>query len=306
MELKQLAYFRCVANCEHMTKAATQLGVAQPFLSKTIAALEDELGVELFDHVGRGIRLNSNGDFFYKRVSELLDSLENTCQELKKMASYAEQGAIEIASNTGLYIPGLLSYFRKYAPDIHITYSTAERAQLIDMLRRKTVDFVICSPCIEGPNDLESQLILTEECPLIHPPGHWVSRASRLRLQDLKNEPFVGVKKGYGIRDTSDGFFAAAGMTPKYAIETSDTRVVWELVKSGCGLAFTSFTTLVTDPVLRENYVALAEPPCYGTVGLTYRKDRERDHTFALFTEMTAQYFKHRKKDAQISMMNLK
>lgn len=115
----------------------------------------------------------------------------------------------------------------------------------------------------------------------------------------------MGVKKGYGIRDTSDGFFASVNLTPKYAIETTDTRVVWELVKSGCGLAFTSFTTLITDPVLRENDVTLLEPACYGTVGLTYRKDRERDLTFAQFTEMTAQYFKHRKRDAQISTIDV-
>lgn len=302
-ELKQLMYFKCVAEYEHMTKAATRLGIAQPFLSKTIAALEEELGVGLFDHVGRSIQLNQNGDFFYKRISELLDSLDTTCQELKKMASYAENSAIEIASNVGLYIPGLLAYFRKYAPDIHITYSTVENGQLVEMLRTKAVDFILCSPCLEGHSDLESQLLQNEECPLIYPPGHWLSRAANVRLQDLKNEPFVGVKKGYGIRDTSDRFFAAVGMTPKYAIETSDTRVVWELVKSGCGLAFTSFTTLVTDPVLRENYMTLAEPPCYGTVGLSYRKDHKRDHMFEQFTAMSSQYFKELRRDALLSVM---
>lgn len=79
-----------------MTKAANRLGVAQPFLSKTIAALEDELGVELFDHVGRSIQLNSNGRFFYQRVSELLDSLDNTCRELKKRPAARSGGPLKL------------------------------------------------------------------------------------------------------------------------------------------------------------------------------------------------------------------
>lgn len=295
MEIKQLTYFKCVAEYEHMTKAANHLGVAQPFLSKTIAALEEELGLELFDHVGRNIQLNPNGEFFYKRISELLNSLEDTCGELKRMASYMGDNSINLASNVGLYIPALLAYFRKYAPDIHITYSTVPHERLVQMLSSKQVDFILCSPCIKDGGEMESRQVHHEECPLIYPPGHWLSQVHKVRLQDVQNEPFVGVTKGYGIRDTSDGFFAQAGIQPKYDIETTDTRVVWELVKTGCGLAFTSFTTMITDPVLRENFIAVQDPPCYGTVGITYLKDRKKDRIFTQFTEMTTQYFKELK-----------
>ena len=301
MELKQLLYFKCVAEYEHMTKAALRLGMAQPFLSKTIAALEDELGVELFDHVGRGIQLNQNGNFFYKRISELLTNLDNTCDELRKMDQYRDSGTIEFASNTPLYIPGLLSHFRKYAPDIHITYSAAGHDQLLEMLRDKRVDFILCSPCISGAPELETQFLLHEECVIIYPPGHWLAHATNVRLQDLKNEPFVAIKRGYGIRDTSDAFFASVNITPKYTIETTDTRLVWELIKSGCGLAFSSYTTIVSDPILRENYVALAEPVCYGTVGLTYRRDQKRSSIFKQFTELASQFFKELKQDARIA-----
>ncbi|MEL4861735.1 LysR family transcriptional regulator [Pseudoflavonifractor phocaeensis] len=299
MELKQLAYFKCAAEYEHMTKAATRLGVAQPFLSKTIAALEEELGVELFDHVGRGIRLNQNGDFFYKRISEILKSLDSTCDELKKM-SHDSGKTVEIASNMGLYISWLLSYFRKQAPDIHITYSTVGRDQLVEMARNKTVDFVLSSPLLEVA-DLETRLLMNEECPIIYPPGHWLAKADHVRLRDLAGETFVGLKKGYSLREESDRFFAVAGIEPRYAVEVSDHRIMWELVKSGCGLAFSSFTTLITDPVLRENYKVVNDPPCYGTVGLSYRKDKKQDDIFDQFTGMTTQFFKGLKRDSQLS-----
>lgn len=302
MELKQLVYFKRLAECQHMTRAAERLGVTQPFLSRVITSMEKELGVSLFDHVGRGIRLNKNGEYFYKQVSEILKSLDAACQELKRMDEIAQNTSISIASNVGLYIPGLLEYMRKQAPEIHISYTTAPAEQLLELLDSQTVDFILCSPILRERVSIESRLVLLEECPIIYPPGHWLAQAKDVRLPDLRGESFVAVKKGYGIRDTSDQFFAQVGITPHYAIESTDTRGVWELVKSGCGLAFTSFTTMIYDPVLRENYITLIEPHCQGTVGLSYLKSRRQQALFVRFIEMTTEYFRRLKRSVWLDL----
>ena len=302
MELKQLVYFKRLAECQHMTRAAERLGVTQPFLSRVITSMEKELGVSLFDHVGRGIRLNKNGEYFYKQVSEILKSLDAACQELKRMDEIAQHTSISIASNVGLYIPVLLEYMRKQAPEIHISYTTAPAEQLLELLDSQTVDFILCSPILRERVSIESRLVLLEECPIIYPPGHWLAQAKDVRLPDLRGESFVAVKKGYGIRDTSDQFFAQVGITPHYAIESTDTRGVWELVKSGCGLAFTSFTTMIYDPVLRENYITLIEPHCQGTVGLSYLKSRRQQDLFVRFIEMTTEYFRRLKRSVWLDL----
>ena len=302
MELKQLVYFKRLAECQHMTRAAERLGVTQPFLSRVITSMEKELGVSLFDHVGRGIRLNKNGEYFYKQVSEILKSLDAACQELKRMDEIAQNTSISIASNVGLYIPGLLEYMRKQAPEIHISYTTAPAEQLLELLDSQTVDFILCSPILRERVSIESRLVLLEECPIIYPPGHWLAQAKDVRLPDLRGESFVAVKKEYGIRDTSDQFFAQVGITPHYAIESTDTRGVWELVKSGCGLAFTSFTTMIYDPVLRENYITLIEPHCQGTVGLSYLKSRRQQDLFVRFIEMTTEYFGRLKRSVWLDL----
>lgn len=302
MELKQLVYFKRLAECQHMTRAAERLGVTQPFLSRGITSMEKELGVSLFDHVGRGIRLNKNGEYFYKQVSEILKSLDAACQELKRMDEIAQNTSISIASNVGLYIPVLLEYMRKQAPEIHISYTTAPAEQLLELLDSQTVDFILCSPILRERVSIESRLVLLEECPIIYPPGHWLAQAKDVRLPDLRGESFVAVKKGYGIRDTSDQFFAQVGITPHYAIESTDTRGVWELVKSGCGLAFTSFTTMIYDSVLRENYITLIEPHCQGTVGLSYLKSRRQQDLFVRFIEMTTEYFGRLKRSVWLDL----
>ena len=82
MELLQLKYFLEVARLEHMTEAARSLHVTQSSLSKTIGRLEEDLGVPLFDRVGRKLRLNEFGSRFYLRAERALFELEQGSRRL--------------------------------------------------------------------------------------------------------------------------------------------------------------------------------------------------------------------------------
>ena len=82
MKLQQLQYFKALAEKEHLFKTATELYISPPALSATISRLEEELGVSLFDHVGRNIKLNKNGERFYLHVKNVLAELDQACAEL--------------------------------------------------------------------------------------------------------------------------------------------------------------------------------------------------------------------------------
>jgi transcriptional regulator, LysR family len=98
MNLLQLKYFLTVARCEHMTRAAEELHIAQPSLSKVISKLEEELGVLLFERVGRQIKLNHFGKAFLNRVERVFLELDNGKRELSDM-SINESSYISIAAN---------------------------------------------------------------------------------------------------------------------------------------------------------------------------------------------------------------
>src|SRR5689334_4395486 len=68
IDWRQLEYFRVAGRLQHVTRAAERLGTSQPALSRTLARLEADLGVPLFDRVGRSIRLTRYGEMFLKRV----------------------------------------------------------------------------------------------------------------------------------------------------------------------------------------------------------------------------------------------
>lgn len=124
MELLQLKYFVIVARLEHMTRAAEELGIAQPALSKTIATLEKSLGVLLFDRHGKYIRLNQNGKIFLKRAEQALTALEDGKRELADL-SEETFGVIKLAVIVGSnLLPDLLSSFRLQYP--HIKFNVLE------------------------------------------------------------------------------------------------------------------------------------------------------------------------------------
>lgn len=89
MELLQLYYFKVLAEREHLTRTAESLMIAAPSLSATISRLENELGVKLFDRVGRNIRLNENGRILQRYVNEIFDALQNAKTELKDAGTTA-------------------------------------------------------------------------------------------------------------------------------------------------------------------------------------------------------------------------
>jgi LysR family transcriptional regulator, transcription activator of glutamate synthase operon len=111
-----LHYFQVVARLEHITQAAEALSIAQPSLSKAISQLEEDLGVLLFDRIGRQIRLNHAGKALLYRVERAFDELDQVRRELSDLAS-GEQGVIELAIHTGMQIlPDLLIAFREQYP----------------------------------------------------------------------------------------------------------------------------------------------------------------------------------------------
>ena len=290
MEMKQLIFFKLTAELEHMTRAANQLSVAQPFLSKTISALEEELGAELFDHVGRQIKLNDYGKAFYYRVERVFAELEDAKRELENMVGKKEQ-TVSVVTNTSLYMPGLLSAFSRKAPFVNLRQSSARRRRIIKLLQSGEVDFAVCTPPITEDAGLETVTLINEDCPIIYPPDHWLKWRTGISLKDLKEESFISAMPGYGIRDLAELFFAQAGISPDIIAESTDTSAIPNFVKNGFGIAFSPLSSVLRDPILRDCYVKITDPICIGVVGLTWKRERYQNRACVQFKEFATEYF---------------
>lgn len=289
MDLKQLVFFKRTAELEHMSKAAEELMISQPYLSKTISDLEAELGVPLFDHKGRNIVLNYCGRAFYAHVVDILNELEDAKKEVQNI-SLSQQSTIRVATNIGQYMPGLLSIVTSGEEGISIHQLSAPRRDIIHMLRNAEVDFALCSPPLEEDVEFETLSMRYEKAVVIYPEGHWLENCREVEMSALGDETFISVAKGYGAREAFDTAFAVCGVPAKMAIETTDTTSVFEYVKRGLGIAAVPLTTVLRNETFQKRYTLLAHN-IGGEIALSWRQRQFMGTAGQRFIQSAVAYF---------------
>ncbi|EUJ37429.1 transcriptional activator of the glutamate synthase operon [Brochothrix thermosphacta DSM 20171 = FSL F6-1036] len=148
MELRQLLYFVEVAKHEHMTKASEQLHVAQSAISRQITNLEDELGVELFNRMGRNLHLSKIGNLYLSQVKIALNELKKAENIVSEYAN-PEIGTVKIGFPTSLatnLLPTLISSFREKYPNINYEFVEGSNKELNENLLSGNLDLTFFSP----------------------------------------------------------------------------------------------------------------------------------------------------------------
>ncbi|MBP8639804.1 MAG: LysR family transcriptional regulator [Oscillospiraceae bacterium] len=289
MELRHLLYFKRVAETEHLTKAANDLYISQSHLSHVIIELEAELGVQLFDRVGRGIQLNPCGKEFYHDIVRLLYEFEDSKKKIQ--ATYKRQSTqVTIVTNVSTYMPGLLKKNKQDSPDLNIQQYSAKRRRIIRMLLDGDADFAICCPLLTEEPELESILLHMERGVIVYPAEHWLNERKSVGFGELKDENFISVGVGYGTRDMQDVYFKEAGIFVNSSVETTDTSSIYNFVKSGLGIALAPKTMTMLNTDFKYQFVELDEGPL-ASIGLTWRKDHYIGDAGKAFYETTKNYF---------------
>ena len=122
MEWQRLEYFQTLARVQHMTRAAEQLSISQPALSRSIASLEGEIGVPLFDRQGRTIILNRYGTMFLERVNRIMNEMSDGLNDIQQLIN-PEQGEITLGFLHTLgtsTVPNIIRAFHDQYPQIII------------------------------------------------------------------------------------------------------------------------------------------------------------------------------------------
>ncbi|MCP1184325.1 LysR family transcriptional regulator [Paenibacillus sp. 1781tsa1] len=287
MELLQLKYFLTVARCEHVTEAAGKLHVTQSSLSKTIQRLEDDLGVPLFDRIGRKLRLNDFGRTFLRRTEKALFELEQGQREIGDLSN-KDQGTLQLAVTTASTLPGILREFRKNQPDIQFHVQMVSLENMSRLLHRGEVDFCLSSPPIEG-EDIECQILYDDPIVVAVPMDHRYAERSSIQLAELKDESFVGVKQGYGVRDMVDSICQSVGFLPKYVYEGDEPARLTALVEAEIGLAFIPSTA--RNPHERIRYLQVEDHRLVREIALLSHKNRYISKAALEFRSVVMEYF---------------
>jgi LysR family transcriptional regulator, transcription activator of glutamate synthase operon len=289
MELLQLQYFQVVARLEHMTDAARSLHVTQSSLSKTIQRLEEDLGVPLFDRNGRTLRLNKFGRIFLHRIDKAMFELEQGKQEVSDLSS-PETGSVELAVNTAGTLPEILQKFRGKQPHVHFHVQTSNIEAMRTLLRRGEVDFCLSSPPVRG-DDIECQVMWLDSILLAVPKEHRLSGRSSIAVTELKDEWFVGLKRGYPTRDITDLICQSVGFAPKHMYEGDEPARLRSLVEAEIGIAFVPESSTWSSIPGNVKYLRIEHRDLVREIGLSWHRSRYLSGAALEFREMATEYF---------------
>jgi DNA-binding transcriptional LysR family regulator len=288
MELLQLQYFLAVARLEHVTEAAKSLHVTQSSLSKTIQRLEEDLGVPLFNRTGRRLRLNEFGSRFLRRAERALFELDQGKQELRDLSG-PEQGTIELAVTNASTLPPILRMFRNKHPLIQFHVQMLTTQEMVTLLQRGEVDFCLSSPPMEG-DDIKCDVMFADPILVAVPKGHRLAGRSSVSLTELRDEFFVGVKRGYLTRDLADSVCGEAGFAPRYVYEGNEPTRLTALVEAGIGIAFIPSTAKNSREQI--HYLQIEGHKLVREIALLWHRDRYISRAAGEFREVVADYFR--------------
>ncbi len=271
MNLEQLQSFVEVARLGHFTRAAEQLHLAQPSLSRQIATLEHDLGAELFHRARGHIRLTAAGETLLPLARRMLADADSARRKMAELSGL-QRGRVRLGATPTLCISlvtEVLSAFRAAHPGIDLHIVERGSRGLVEELAGGALDMAIIT-ATDGlaavAGSLQHTPLLAEELVVVssaaNPP---VSRHPAINLAELSKLPLVAFHESYDLRVTTDAAFRAAGLEPPVAVEGAEMDAVLRFVERGLGVAVVPAMVLLDRPSLRS--VRLAESPAAALAG---------------------------------------
>jgi LysR family hydrogen peroxide-inducible transcriptional activator len=296
MELRQLQYVIQIAAEKNFSRAAEKLHIAQPSLSQQLSKLEKEIGVLLFQRNTNSVEVTHAGHVFVEKALKVMDMIDQLKKEMDDI-SQIRKGKLIVGSLpiTGSHIlPLVLPIFQAKYPEIEVVLVEDTSANLEILTTKGLTDVSLLSIPLQEQSLIYKTLI-EEEIRLAVPPQHPLAlkhkktKNSFVDILELKNEPFVILKKGQGFRQITLDLCEKAGFAPNIVFESSNIETVQSLVAAGMGIAF------VPDMVTRTKwshfvptYLSFSEHPSR-TLVIAYRQGRYLSKAAEAFIETLEQ-----------------
>lgn len=300
MNLLYLSYFLEIAKKEHLTKAAEELHITQPALSRALANLEQELGVKLFERDRKQLRLNENGRILQKSAERIFAELEDMRQQLSDTQDTVS-GRLCIGSSFPEREPDLiqeciLEFMQRY-PDVAIDYVQTSPLQLLRALEERRVDMAISSLPIhlEG---IEWHEVFTEKLGVLMAANHPLAGEREIHVAQLRNERFFCNNANSDSQDLTMEFCRRAGFEPEIFFQGFFPQLIGKAISEGKGVSFIVKRRYDYDQATSVRYPwhtnlvfrPVAEDYCRRYCGIAYIKQNYHSKAMRLFRDFFLEY----------------
>jgi DNA-binding transcriptional LysR family regulator len=271
VQLRQLAYFVAVAETRHFTRAAEQVGVAQPTLSQQIRELEKGLGAPLFTRGAGNIELTAAGEEILPIARRMLAEADNAHRAIRELDDL-RRGQVRLGATpslcTGL-IPNIVAEYHRKHPGVAIVITEGGSRGLQQLLADGALDLALLvdSRAENDPRIATEPLFVEELVVISAPDGPPPTRRARLPIAALRGKQLVMFREGYDLREATLAACRAEGFEPTFAVEGGEMDAVLGFVAAGLGVA------VVPSTVVGERFrvTRLAEPALTRTVQVAQR-----------------------------------
>lgn len=242
--LRQYRVFEAVARHLSFTQAARELHLSQPAVSMQVKQMEGQVGLPLYEQVGKQIHLTEAGEeilHYSRAIGQLLDEAEEVINELK--GAHRGRLTISVASTANYFVPTLLGVFHDRFPGITVSLDVTNRETLVEQLSENLVDLVVMG---QPPKDmnLESGTFMENPLVIVAPPNHPLAKEKNIPLQRLEDEVFLTREPGSGTRSAIERFFNQHGVRLNTGMEIASNEAIKQSVQAGLGLGLLSRDTL--------------------------------------------------------------
>ena len=240
VELRHFRYFLAVAETLHFSKAAAQLGMAQPPLSQQIRSLERILGYPLFDRTTRGVRLTKVGQYFRECARNTLTKIRDDMEMARRLGS-GQEGVLTVGFSGSVMLttlPKAIERYRRLYPRVELRLRELVTAEQMPSLLDGTLDLGFLRDG-EPRDGLSIESILRERFIAVLPARHKLAGSATIRPGDLRNEPFVLFARRMGplAFDRTIACCEAEGFRPNVVQEAPQWPTVVRLVAAGSGIS---------------------------------------------------------------------
>lgn len=242
MELRHLRYFVSVADAASVSKAALQVNICQPALSRQIRDLESELGVRLFDRIGRRIRLTAEGEDLLARSRDLLAHADSLVERARTLVG-GSSGVLRVGvtpqaaqSIMASFLPG----FQRARPGVDVRCTVEGGVRLYELVERGELHLALSG--LPTDEKLESRPLFPIRVLAVTARRSAWKRRTTIDVTDLVSDSLLLLTTEFGTRQIFDGACRIAQLHPRVMLESREPQSLVALAEAGQGVAIVPST----------------------------------------------------------------
>ena len=254
--LRQLEIFVAISRTESVSRASEELSLSQSATSSSLGEFERQFDLQLFDRIGKSLRINETGRMLLPRAVELLDRAKEIESSLQGNAGFS---LVKIGATltVGNYLATILvASFLQEHPESRIQLQVQNTSTIVQQIANHELDLGLIEGDCHHP-DIEVQPWIADELVVFGSPNHPLAKQKRITMEQLLLEPWILREKGSGTRETFDRAFHNHHAELNIRLELEHTEAIKRAVESGLGIGCISRLAL-RDAFRRGSLVPLA------------------------------------------------